>query len=115
MHGAEAVDGELDHVPDRPAFGDVDGESQRLAADGIDLFRRLLDAVFVDISAYDVRFLARENERSGPTDAAGGPGDDDGFPREIIGRLGHGSSPGRAMLSPSCPGLTRASMTNFSA
>ena len=47
MYGAEAINGELDHVLDRPALGDVDGERQRLAADRVDLFRRFLDAVLI--------------------------------------------------------------------
>ena len=61
MHGAEAVDGELDHVLDRTAFGDVNGERQGLAADCVHIFRRLLDAVFVNIGAYDVGLFARKN------------------------------------------------------
>src|SRR5581483_6977708 len=92
LHAAEAVDGQPDHVLDGRASGHIDVERKRLAANVVDLFGGLLDAFLVDIGAYDVGFLARENERRGATDAACGAGDDDRLSGKIIGSLWHENS-----------------------
>ena len=90
IDAAEAVDGEVHHVVDGGALGDVDSERQRLAADLVDLLGGLFDAFFVDVGAHHIGALAGENQRGRPSDAAGGAGDDDGLAVEIVRRLRHG-------------------------
>ena len=82
MNAAEAVERELDHVLDRGALGDVDGQRQRLGADRVDLLSRFLDTLFVDVGADDVGALAGKNQRGGAADAAAGARNDDGLSRE---------------------------------
>ena len=60
-----------------------------LGADLVDLLHRLGDALAVDVGADHVGALAREDQRGGAADAAGGAGDDDGFSVEIIRRFRH--------------------------
>ena len=51
LHAAESVDGKLDHIVNGGAFvrGDIDGQCQRLTADGVNflggLFHRLKEAI----------------------------------------------------------------------
>jgi hypothetical protein len=93
MHAAETVERELDHVLDGSAFGDVDGERQRLGAKRINLLGRLLDALFVDVGANHVGTLAGEDQCGGAADAAAGPRNDDGFTVKIVRRFRHGDCP----------------------
>src|SRR5262245_62664646 len=56
----------------------------------------------VDVGADHVGALAREDQRGGLADAAGGAGNDDGLSAEVVRRLGHGCF--LAAYVNSCPG-----------
>ena len=84
LHAAETVDGKLDHIVNGGAFGDIDGECQRLTADGVNFLGGLFHARLVDVGTNDVRLLTSKNKCGRAADPAGCAGNDDGLASEIV-------------------------------